>query len=339
MNGTAKPRAADAAAQQSVPGARVHRRRPVSANARSPCWSVPRPIEGPADSEFETLEAMVASLGFRPGRDRLFALGDLVDRGPRSAGALAWMETKRIGLSVRGNHEQMLLDRIEAAEIDIDARMPWMTHPWFARDVERASSAQWKARTAGCPSRPPWARAPGQSGWSARAHPGVRGRRDGTPRHRALGPLGGARRGRGLRAHGPRRREPHPSARAGVTFKHGRAGQHDPLGRVHSLGASRGGLAARPELAAGPARHHRDEVRRPIGAHHSETAPTERGCRHMCPARHSVVEQCVHAQPREEGQAAVNTINTLQPPTGGNHEHTANDATPPRVRGGCRFQK
>lgn len=129
------------------------------------------------------------------------------------------------------------------------------------------------------------------------------------------------------------------ASRPGVTFKHGRARQHDPLGRVHSLGASRGGLAARPELAAGPARHHRDEVRRPIGAHHSETAPTERGCRHMCPARHRVVEQCVHAQPREEGQAAVNTINTLQPPTGGNHEHTANDATPPRVRGGCRFQK
>ena len=73
--------------------------------------------------EFETLEAMLASLGLRPDRDRLFALGDLADRGPRNAHALAWMEAKRIGLSVRGNHEQMLLDRIEAAEIDLDARM------------------------------------------------------------------------------------------------------------------------------------------------------------------------------------------------------------------------
>ena len=108
-------------------------------------------VVGDVHGEFETLEAMLASLGFRPGRDRLFALGDLVDRGPRSADALAWMETKHIGLSVRGNHEQMLLDRIEAAEIDIDARMPWMTHPWFARDVERASWAQWKAMIRGMP--------------------------------------------------------------------------------------------------------------------------------------------------------------------------------------------
>ena len=67
----------------------------------------------------------------------------------------------------------------------------------------------------------------------------------------------------------------HPSAHAGVTFKHGRARQHEPLGRVHSLGASRGGLAARPELAAGPARHRRDDVRRFQGAgeHHSWSIP------------------------------------------------------------------
>ena len=32
--------------------------------------------------EFEALDATLASLGFQPTRDRLFALGDLIDRGP-----------------------------------------------------------------------------------------------------------------------------------------------------------------------------------------------------------------------------------------------------------------
>ena len=101
--------------------------------------------------EFETLEAILASVGFLPGCDRLFALGDLIDRGPRSADALAWMESGQIELSVRGNHEQMLLDRMEAAESDREGRTRrtahplGIAHPWFARDVERTSWAKWKA--------------------------------------------------------------------------------------------------------------------------------------------------------------------------------------------------
>ena len=108
-------------------------------------------VVGDVHGEFDTLDAMLASVEFLPGRDRLFALGDLVDRGPRSADALAWMESARIELSARGNHEQMLLERIEAAESDRAGRTPrtahawWMAHPWFARDVERTSWAQWKA--------------------------------------------------------------------------------------------------------------------------------------------------------------------------------------------------
>ena len=108
-------------------------------------------VVGDVHGEFDTLEAMLASVRFRPGRDRLFALGDLVDRGPRSADALVWMENGQIELSVRGNHEQMLLDRIEAAESDREGRTPrtahplGMAHPWFARNVERSSWAKWKA--------------------------------------------------------------------------------------------------------------------------------------------------------------------------------------------------
>ena len=100
-------------------------------------------VVGDVHGEFDTLEAMLASVGFRPGRDRLFALGDLVDRGPRSADALAWMENGQIELSVRGNHEQMLLDRIDAAESDREGRTPRTAHT--ARDGAPVVRAQRRA--------------------------------------------------------------------------------------------------------------------------------------------------------------------------------------------------
>ena len=100
-------------------------------------------VVGDVHGEFETLEATLTHLEFQPGHDRLFALGDLVDRGPRSADALAWMDSGRIMLSVRGNHEQMLLERIEAAEADPNIH-PWGMHPWFAHEVARWDWAHWK---------------------------------------------------------------------------------------------------------------------------------------------------------------------------------------------------
>ena len=48
---------------------------------------------GDVHGEFHALEAMLASVGFLPECDRLFALGDLIDRGPRSVDAVAWMES------------------------------------------------------------------------------------------------------------------------------------------------------------------------------------------------------------------------------------------------------
>ena len=100
-------------------------------------------VVGDVHGEFPTLETLLSRVGFAPRHDRLFALGDLVDRGPQSVDALAWMERGRIVLSVRGNHEQMLLRRIELAETN--PREPtWTMHPWFARDVERTDWGRWK---------------------------------------------------------------------------------------------------------------------------------------------------------------------------------------------------
>ena len=102
-------------------------------------------VVGDMHGEFDTLEAMLARVGFLPGCDRLFALGDLIDRGPRSVDAVAWMESGRIALSVRGNHEQMLLERIQEVENNPDDWRPLTMHPWFTRDVPREQWARWQA--------------------------------------------------------------------------------------------------------------------------------------------------------------------------------------------------
>jgi serine/threonine protein phosphatase 1 len=66
---------------------------------------------------FRKLEAELAVIGFDPELDRLFSVGDLVDRGPDSELAVEWLE-KPWFHAVRGNHEQMAID---AAAGNIDA--------------------------------------------------------------------------------------------------------------------------------------------------------------------------------------------------------------------------
>ena len=65
-------------------------------------------VAGDLHGHFDTLEHALGELRFDPDRDRLFSVGDLIDRGPRSADALQWLASGRI-LAVRGNHEQMLV--------------------------------------------------------------------------------------------------------------------------------------------------------------------------------------------------------------------------------------
>lgn len=57
---------------------------------------------------FGQLERRLAALHFDSGRDRLFAVGDLIDRGPSSADALRWLQQPWFHCCL-GNHEAMLL--------------------------------------------------------------------------------------------------------------------------------------------------------------------------------------------------------------------------------------
>lgn len=61
---------------------------------------------GDIHGHFGRLDAALAAAKFSPDHDRLFAVGDLVDRGPESADVLAWLERPWFH-AICGNHDLM----------------------------------------------------------------------------------------------------------------------------------------------------------------------------------------------------------------------------------------
>ena len=89
-------------------------------------------VVGDVHGDFDTLEALLVQIEFDAAKDRLFALGDLIDRGPRSLDARAWLKEGRIALSVRGNHEEMLDRALDTALETFNGTGLWHTYPWLA---------------------------------------------------------------------------------------------------------------------------------------------------------------------------------------------------------------
>ena len=107
---------------------------------------------------FDTVEHALKELHYDPLRDRLFALGDLIDYGQRSEDALEWIES-RFTATVRGNHEQSMLDwlarrrpreneqlRLELARVDRIG----MVAPAQTRSPRETTLARGTAHTAVC---------------------------------------------------------------------------------------------------------------------------------------------------------------------------------------------
>lgn len=65
-------------------------------------------IVGDIHGCFDALNAELTRLRFAPDRDRLFAIGDLIDRGPGSDKVLSWLNQAWFH-SCLGNHEEMIL--------------------------------------------------------------------------------------------------------------------------------------------------------------------------------------------------------------------------------------
>ncbi|UNM19265.1 metallophosphoesterase [Pseudomonas sp. ArH3a] len=64
---------------------------------------------GDVHGHFTKLQAALDAIGFNPVVDRLFSVGDLVDRGPESADVNTWL-AKPWFFAVQGNHEAMVYE-------------------------------------------------------------------------------------------------------------------------------------------------------------------------------------------------------------------------------------
>lgn len=92
---------------------------------------------------FDLLRAELAKMAYDPANDKLFLLGDLVDRGPQSAEFADWLHLPR----VLGNHEVMCrnaLDSVSAAAFHRRYGGAWFDafdDPTRARMVEQLMDA------------------------------------------------------------------------------------------------------------------------------------------------------------------------------------------------------
>lgn len=63
---------------------------------------------GDIHGHFTRLQAALEAAGFDPAVDRLFSVGDLVDRGPENEDAIAWLSQPWFH-AVRGNHDDYVV--------------------------------------------------------------------------------------------------------------------------------------------------------------------------------------------------------------------------------------
>ena len=101
-------------------------------------------VVGDVHGMFGALGELLAAAEFDAGRDRLFSVGDLIDRGPGSREALDWLARPWFH-PVRGNHEQFLLDSNDPSTRDLWIRYNggawWLDCPPGEREAFRAACA------------------------------------------------------------------------------------------------------------------------------------------------------------------------------------------------------
>jgi serine/threonine protein phosphatase 1 len=79
-------------------------------------------VVGDVHGMFTALREVLDAAGFDPEHDRVFSVGDLVDRGPESAEALEWLQQEWF-FACRGNHEQFALDSQDPEQLQL-----WVEH-------------------------------------------------------------------------------------------------------------------------------------------------------------------------------------------------------------------
>lgn len=95
---------------------------------------------------FRTLNRALREIGFDPNVDRLFGVGDLVNRGPHSAQTLEWLE-RRFSSVTLGNHDRSVLSWFNARR----GSAPPRGSEWLL-DLSRGEIPRWRIAFASLPS-------------------------------------------------------------------------------------------------------------------------------------------------------------------------------------------
>ena len=96
-------------------------------------------VVGDVHGCFRTLRSGLLAIDFDHGRDRLFSVGDLIDRGRNSIEALDWLEDDRFEAVVMGNHEAEMVRMLQTGEI-LSPEKPYQQWMW---DIPRPDLFRW----------------------------------------------------------------------------------------------------------------------------------------------------------------------------------------------------
>ena len=104
-------------------------------------------VVGDIHGMFPHLRSLLEEIEFDPAADRLFSVGDLIDRGPESGAALEWLGHAWFH-ACRGNHEQFAIDSVDPAQYDL-----WVNYnggAWWL-DLDEAAQARFREAFANLP--------------------------------------------------------------------------------------------------------------------------------------------------------------------------------------------
>ncbi len=103
---------------------------------------------GDVHGHFSRLREALERVDFDPVRDRLFSVGDLVDRGPECEDVLDWLDQPWFH-AVQGNHEALAISHVRGEWLDY-ALYRAAGGGWFL-DLDDASQARFAERFAQLP--------------------------------------------------------------------------------------------------------------------------------------------------------------------------------------------
>ena len=83
-----------------------------------------RIIIGDVHGHYDALMALLDAVSPQ-GQDQVYFLGDLIDRGPKSAEVVSFIMRSNFQC-LRGNHEEMLLDVIGDGQVSVDLYQGWL---------------------------------------------------------------------------------------------------------------------------------------------------------------------------------------------------------------------